>query len=163
MIVSVFTDASVLFKNCGYAFYIGCKMGKLQKAGRLKARTSKVDLAELHCIANAIYTLKHSKFTPIDKVFVYCDNAQCVGVLNGDMRFSDPDKRKVIDEIHFLMIEVCIKNGKTMRDIDTFFSVNHIKAHTGNADIFSKINDWCDKNAKLYSNNKSLKKLKKSA
>jgi ribonuclease HI len=167
MKVSIFTDASVRFKWCGDAFYIGCRIGKIQKAGRLKVRTNKTDLAELHCIANAVYTLKHSKFTPIDKVFIYCDSASSVNVLNGLARFVDEEKRKVVDEIHFLMIEVCVKHGKTMRDLDTFFEVSHIKAHTGKDDIFSKINDWCDKNAKLYSKpilaNPQKKTKKKSA
>lgn len=161
MKVSIFTDASVRFKNCGYAFYIGCKIGKLQKAGKLKIRTDNVDLAELHCIANAVYTLKHSKFNPIDKVFIYCDNANCVTALHSKLAFKNDENRKVVDEIHFLMMEVCIKHGKTMRDIDSFFEISHIKAHTGQNDIFSKINAWCDKNAKLYS--KSGLPKKKSA
>lgn len=163
MKVSIFTDASVRFKVCGFAFYIGCRIGKIQKAGRLKIQTAKVDLAELHCIANAVYTLKHSKFQPIEKVFIYCDNEACVGALNSLARFSDLEKRKVVDEIHFLMIEVCIKHGKTMRDIDTFFNVQHVKAHTGNDDKFSRINNWCDENAKLYVKKKPTTKKKKAA
>lgn len=153
MKVSIFTDASVRFKNCGYAFYIGCRMGKIQKAGQLKIHTGNVALAELHAIANAVYTLKHSKFTPIDKVFIYCDSDSAVMALNGLARFQDEETRKAVDEIHYLMIEVCVKHGKTMRDIDTFFEVAHIKAHTEGDDIYSKINAWCDTNAKLYSKN----------
>jgi hypothetical protein len=163
MIATIFTDASVRFKNCGYAFYIGCRTGKIQKAGRLKIRTDQVDLAELHCLANAVYTLKHCKFTPIEKVFIYCDNDTAVSALNGTALFKSEEKRKVVDEIHFLMMDVCIKYGKTMRDIDTFFEVNHIKAHTGGSDIFSKINAWCDKNAKHYSKSILPKNKKKSA
>lgn len=163
MKVSIFTDASVRYKICGYAFYIGCRIGKIQKAGRLKIQTPKVDLAELHCIANAVYTLKHSKFSPIEKVFIYCDNISCVNALNSLARFTDGEKRKVVDEIHFLMIEVCIKHGKTMRDIDTFFQIQHVKAHTNKGDKFSKINDWCDKNAKLYVKKSTTTKTKKAA
>lgn len=162
MKISIFTDASVRFKWCGYAFYIGCRMGKIQKAGRLKVRTSKSDLAELHCIANAIYTLKHSKFGKIENVHIYSDSESAVMALNGLSRFADEEKRKAIDEIHFLMIEVCVKHGKTMRDIDDFFKVTHVKAHTGASDIYSRINDWCDKSAKQYAYppNRPIKKKK---
>lgn len=160
MKVSIFTDASVRFLNCGYAFYIGCRQGKIQKAGKLKMKSAFVDLAELHCLANAIYTLKHSKFSPVSKVFIYCDNKTVVEALNGTALFKDEQKRKVVDEIKFLMMDICLKHGKTLRDVDTFFEVIHIKAHTGNTDVFSKINAWCDKNAKLYSYRKPNKIIK---
>lgn len=162
MKVTIFTDASVRFKQCGYAFYIGCKIGKIQKAGKLKIKTHKVDLAELHCLANAVYTLKHCKFSPIEKVFIYCDNDTVVNSMYSKILFSDPEKRKVVDEIHFLMMDICVKHGLTIRDIETFFEIRHIKAHTGQSDIYSKINDWCDKNAKVYSKNILPTKKKKT-
>lgn len=152
MKISIFTDASVRNPICGYAFYIGCRTGKLQKAGKLKYEGGDTIMAELHALANALFTLKHSKFAPISKVWIYCDQAQVVKVINGSHRgFKSEEHRKVIDECHFLMMEICMREGKSIRDIEEMFSVNHIKAHTGNTDILSKINHWCDYNAKLYS------------
>lgn len=152
MKISIFTDASVRNPICGYAFYIGCRTGKLQKAGKLKYEGRDTGIAELHCVANALFTLKHSKFAPITKVWLYCDRMDVVDNLNGANRgYKNIELRKVIDECHFLMMEICMREGRSIRDMEEMFSVNHIKAHTGNTDILSRINHWCDYNAKLYS------------
>lgn len=157
MKVSIFTDASIVENNCGYAFYIGCKSAKIQKAGKLRKSNINITLAELHCIANAVYTLKHSKIDPVTKIFIYTDNSQCVDALNKDARFKDAETRSVVDEIHFLMMEICVKHGMSIRYIYKMFSINHIKAHTGKTDIMSKINHWCDVNARKYAKpNKQL-------
>ena len=153
MKVSIFTDASVNIelRKAGYAFYIGCQIGKIQKAGKLKIETNVSTTAELHCIANAVYTLLHSKFSPITKVFIYSDSKNCIDCITGNSRsFKDIEVRRVLEEINFLMIEVCIKHGKPIRSIKTFFELIHVKAHTKRTDKISQINDWCDKNAKKY-------------
>ncbi len=153
MIVSIFTDASVNseLKKCGYAFYIGCKTGKIQKAGKLKVETTKSHTAELHCLANAIYTLKHCKFEPITKVIIHSDSKLCLDIISGESRsFADKEARKVLDEINFLMMEICIKHGKSIRQVKSFFEFVHVKAHTKKSDKLSVINDWCDQNARKY-------------
>lgn len=153
MKVSVFTDASVqpTTRKAGFAFYIGCKTGKLMKAGKLKTATSDALIAELHCIANALHTLKLSQFTGITKVWLFSDSAMSVDILSGTAReFSDKKKRVVVREIEFLMIEICMKNGFSLRDVHAFFTIKHIKAHTGKGDRYSRINAWCDRNAKEY-------------
>lgn len=150
MKVSIFTDASVVQNHCGYAFYIGCTAGKIQKAGKLKIRTTNVLIAEMHCIANALHTLKHSKFNPITKVWIYSDSLMSIYAINDAIRLKDNEHRAVVDEIRFLMMEICLRENRSIRDINKMFSLNHIKAHTGKSDKLSKINQWCDVNARYY-------------
>jgi ribonuclease HI len=153
MKITLITDASVnsQYHRCGYGFYIGCAEGKLQKAGLLRLRSRDVVMAELHCIANGLHTLKHSKFKPVSAVWIWCDNLHCVNIISGEQRgFRDPEHRKVTDEIWFLMMEICMGNGKTIRDVDAMFKIQHVKAHTGREDKISKINEWCDQNARKY-------------
>jgi len=52
MKISIFTDASLehTYGVGGFAFYIGCQVGKIQKAGSLKdvlAKNNGVNIAEL--------------------------------------------------------------------------------------------------------------------
>lgn len=155
MKVSIFTDASVdNARNIGgFAFYIGCVAGKIQKAGKLKNVGKIPDslVAELYAIGNALHTLKHSKFTPITNVIIYSDSLISVQLLNGDRNgLKDKDKRDIVDEIYFLMMEICLREGKSIRYVDTMFSFKHIKAHSGKKDKMSLINQWCDKNARKY-------------
>lgn len=161
MKISIFTDASVVVDHCGYAFYIGCTAGKLQKAGKLRHRTKDTVVAELYCLANALHTLKHSKLAPISKVWIYCDQLQVVRVVAGDTRnFRNPDHRKVVEEIRFQMMEICIRENRSIREVDKMFELNHIRAHTGNKDIWSRINKWCDENARRYAKMKPTKPKK---
>jgi ribonuclease HI len=163
MKISIFTDASIEFTKGagGFAFYIGCINGKLQKAGTLKAVTTNICLAELHCIANALYTLKHSKFKPISKVWLFTDNKASSDMLENNFRgFREPELRDVVEEIRFLCMEICLRENKSIRDVKTMFTFQHIKAHTGKKDRMSEINAWCDKNAKMYMK-RALNKLSK--
>lgn len=161
MKISIFTDASLTGDNGGYAFYIGCRTGKLQKAGKLKEHTTNIMYAEMYSIANALYTLKNSKFTPISVVWLYSDRKDVIDVLNGDKPiFKKTQSRKIYEEIKFLMMEICIREGKSIRYVDKMFNFNHITAHTGADDIKSKINAWCDENARRYAKMKPTKPKK---
>jgi ribonuclease HI len=152
MNVSIFTDASVHteLKKAGFAFYIGCKAGKIQKAGKLKVETGDSTTAELHCIANAVHSLLHSKFQPITQVFIFSDSNNSLQSIKGDAGLKDKELRRVLDEIKILMMETCLKHGKSIRSVNTFFKLVHVKAHTKKTDKLSQINAWCDENAKKY-------------
>lgn len=153
MIVSIFTDASVnsQLEKAGFAFYIGCKAGKIQKAGKLKIDTGECTTAELHCIANAVYTLLHCKFEPITKVFIYSDSKGCLNAISGESRsFRSKEVRDVLKEINILMMEICLKHGKSIRQVNSFFELAHVKAHNKKQDKLSIINSWCDHNSRKY-------------
>lgn len=152
MKISIFTDASVdtTKGTGGYAFYIGCVKGKIMKAGILKS-ASNSGIAELQCLGNALHTLKYCKFKPITNVMVYCDMLMAVTVMNGESRnFKDPILRTIVEEINFLMLEICIIEKVNIRNVRKFFTFQHVRAHTGNKDKLSIINNWCDKNAIKY-------------
>ncbi len=159
MKITIITDASIVRGKCGFAFYIGCTKGKIQRAGELKMTGSDTVLAEFNCIANALHMLKHSKYAPITKVWLWCDNIMCVKVIKGEIRtFRSLSHRQITDEIHFLMMEICLREGKSIRTIDAMFEVNHIQGHTGNKDKLSVIQNWCDENARKYAKQKTTKK-----
>lgn len=153
MNVTINTDASVVAnKYAGFAFWIVCNDGRIQKAGYIKQKVTNPNDAEMFCIANALHTLLHSRFKGVSKVVLNTDSEQCIKMLNGDI--SVPTKSKIIrkgyDESTVLMYEILLKHGKNIRDINEFFSLRHVRAHTGTQDARSKVNEWCDRQAKLY-------------
>lgn len=165
MRLSIFTDASVDHRSetAGFAFYIGCKEGKIQKAGKLKVETKKSHVPELHCIANALYTLLHSKFAGVTSVYIYTDSQISINAISLENRtFKRDEIANVVTEIDFLMMEICLKYGKSIRSVKTFFKLNHVRAHTYNTDKLSVINNWCDENAKKYMRLAVKEKNKKS-
>jgi len=151
MLVTINTDASYREGCAGYAFWIVCDAGKIQKAGRIQGKTLGSVQSEMMCIANAIYTLKHSKFKGVNKVIVNTDSLTSINYLVGESKFkSESPLGCAIDEARFNMMEVCMKFGKSIRDISTMFEFRHVKAHSGKKDSRSYVNEWCDKEAKKY-------------
>lgn len=158
MLVTVNTDASYRSGAAGYAFWIVCDAGKLQKAGEIKNKVAGINDAELMCIANAIHTLKHSKFKGIEKVIINTDSQTSIDFLSGKSRpkYSSPISN-IVDETYFNMLEVCLKYGKSIRQVKQVFEFRHVKAHSGKKDSRSYVNDWCDKEAKKYCKQAYLK------
>lgn len=150
MIVTVNTDASCVEGFGGYAFWIVCDAGKIQKAGKLKSKSKNTTLFEMMCIANALYTLLHSKFTPITKIIINTDSQSSIDFLTFSKTNATEACRKLAEECYFTMLELCLKNGKSIRDVKKFIEFRHVKAHTKNKDKRSYVNEWCDKEAKKY-------------
>lgn len=151
MKISIITDASCIGNSSGFAFYIGCTAGKIQKAGKLKTETGNISIAEMHCLANALHTLKFCKFKPVTSVHVYMDAIITVDYMNDKSRgFKGDEHKRIQDEIFFLMLDICIANGHPIRSVNKIFYYHHIRAHTGNKDKLSLINNWCDVNARKY-------------
>jgi ribonuclease HI len=145
MLITINTDASCSEAYGGYAFWIVCDAGKIQKAGKIKAEIKGSQQAEMMCIANALHTLKHSKFKSISKVIINTDSTPCIQALTGFKSSWEGAK-----ECLFTMMEICIANGKSIREVSEMFEFRHVKAHTGKKDKRSFVNEWCDKEAKKY-------------
>ena len=163
MKISIFTDASVSheYNVGGYAFYIGCVEGKIQKAGIFRGKISAdTNVAELKCIANALHTLLHAKFSPATSVFIFTDSLSSIHHINNKARFKTIPERDLVDEIKLLMMEYCQKHLIPIRNYRKLFNFQHIKAHTKKKDKPSLINHWCDKQANAY-NCKAVAKAKK--
>ncbi|RZJ89600.1 MAG: hypothetical protein EOO20_10495 [Chryseobacterium sp.] len=145
MLITINTDASFSDVYGGYAFWIVCDAGKIQKAGKIKAKIRGSQQAEMMCIANALHTLKHSRFKGISKVIINTDSQPSINALTGFKSSWEGAQ-----ECLFTMMELCIANGKSIRDVGEFFEFRHVKAHTGKKDKRSFVNEWCDKEAKKY-------------
>lgn len=164
MKMTIFTDASVTpeLKIGGYAFYIGCTKGMIKKAGVLKTPCETSAHGELYSVANALHTLKYCRFKPVTSVVIYTDYLRTVEILNNDtISFRDKSLRNIIEEINFLMLEICIQENINIRKLRQVFNFLHVKAHTGNRDKLSIINNWCDKEASKYRKLAMPKKPKK--
>ena len=151
MQVTINTDASFKQGYGGYAFWIVCDAGKIQKAGKIKEPCLGSSDAEAMCITNAIYTLKHSRFTEITKVIINTDSEPSIHLLSGTIKAGVKTAiSKVIEECKLLMMEICLANGLSIRDYKTVFELRHVKAHSGKKDSRSFVNEWCDQEAKRY-------------
>jgi ribonuclease HI len=147
MLITINTDASWRERHAGYAFWIVCDAGKIQKAGKIKKLVDNSAIAEMMCIANALHTLKHSRFSEITKVIINTDSQHCIDRLGIGAKFKDSST----DECLFTMMEICLKLGKSIRDMHSIFEFRHVKAHSGKKDSRSFVNEWCDREAKKYS------------
>src|SRR5690606_21656384 len=93
MLVTINTDASCFqHKYSGYAFYIICNDGKIQKAGMLKDEMNATE-AEYACLCNALYTLLHSRFKGITKVVVNTDCLYVIKTVSGESKKPKYDHR----------------------------------------------------------------------
>ena len=87
------------------------------------------------------------------------DELATVKYFNNDSRgMRGTEQRTVLEEIFFLMLDICIANGNPIRHVESMFSFHHVKAHTGNRDKLSLINNWCDINARKYATQARKKK-----
>jgi ribonuclease HI len=158
VLVTINTDASFRSGSAGYAFWIVCNAGKIQKAGEIKLKVAGINDAEMMCIANTIHTLKHSKFKEIEKVIINTDSQISIDYLSGRSRPKHGSTiSNVVDETYFNMLEVCLKYGKSIREVKHVFEFRHVKAHSGKKDSRSYVNDWCDKESKKYCRQAYLK------
>ena len=148
-ICTIYTDAS--FKIVGdkvlssWAMYARCNNGRLEHSANFKNNSSKDPThAEARAIFKAI-KMCYKKWPDIDIVFVNTDSlAVChsmwpngIGRQNMKISKSKPESYQIIKA----MQEWLIKHNLISR-------FKHVKAHTGNSDVRSWVNDRCDKNAK---------------
>lgn len=142
MIVTVNTDASFREGSAGYAFWIVCNLGRIQKGGKLRGVIRSPHDAETMAIANALHTLVHAKFDGIRKVIV---NTDCLPAI-ASIKKTDNEKRKV-KVLAALKVKQYILVLKS-KGISVEF--RHVKAHNGAPDARSRVNEWCDRTAKHY-------------
>lgn len=145
MLITINTDASWIEGFAGYAFWIVCDAGKIQKAGKIKSKVKGSQQAEMMCICNALHTLKHSRFKGINKVIINTDSEPCILALKNFKSSFEGAK-----ECLYMMMEICVANGMTLRDSNKMFELRHVKAHTGKKDKRSFVNEWCDKESRKY-------------
>lgn len=138
--ITINTDASFHHskKVGGYAFYIVCDLFKIQKAGKFKILPKSAEEAEIMCIGNAIATLLAQKELPNCKWLI----------INNDCKFGMQKirscKGKLATSVHKLWQQLITRLGSCKNRF------RHVAAHTNNTDARSKVNDWCDREAKKW-------------
>jgi ribonuclease HI len=138
--ITINTDASFhpRYKVGGYAFYIVCDLFKIKKSGKFKKELTGSMDAEMMSIGNALHTLLYQKGAPKSKYLII--NTDCQYAITAIKKQSTPLGK----EIYKIWNKVILKVGSTNNEI------RHVKAHSGVDDKRSKVNEWCDTEAKKW-------------
>ena len=140
--ITVNTDASYhpVHGVGGYAFYIICDLFKIQKGGHFKVNPKSAMEAEMMCMANAVHTLLNQDL-PQTKLIV----------INSDCLYSFDRIGLKKQGVGRLIAQILKKiRFKTSELGDTKIEFRHVKAHTGSKDSRSRVNEWCDNEAKKW-------------
>lgn len=159
MIINIFTDASLNTQtlNAGYAFYIGCRANKIQRAGALQRKMKSTTLAELQAIINAVYMLRRAKLPTPSKVVIHTDSMECVKILQGSQQTPyDGYTRACFEECQFQLMDYLQSIGLPVYKYRMYVEFKHVKAHTGGTSKHSLINRWCDLESRRYREDKDI-------
>lgn len=140
--ITINTDASFCpnKKVGGYAFYIKCDDFKITKSGIIREVHGSSD-AELKAIGNAIHTLLHCKDLPsFAWIIVNTDSMVAMKWL----KVKKDSGHKSTELVKNLIKRLERRIGGTKIEF------RHVKAHSGKADARSWVNEWCDREAKIY-------------
>lgn len=139
--LTINTDASFHpdYKVGGYAFYIVCDLFKVQKAGMFKVEPQNSLEAEMMCIANAIFVASKQKQYPYINLVVINSDALYAFERVGKKK-KDPFGRKIANLLRDLRMVTGFQK----------YEFRHVKAHSGVNDARSKVNEWCDREAKKW-------------
>lgn len=138
--ITINTDASFNHskKVGGYAFYIVCDLFKIQKSGKFKTNPVSAEEAEIMCIGNAIATLLAQKELPSCKWLI----------INNDCKYGmqkiKSSKGKLAISVHKLWQQLIHRLGSCKNKF------RYVAAHTDKDDARSKVNEWCDREAKKW-------------
>ncbi len=149
MLTTINTDASYHsdYKIGAFAFWSISDQFKITKAGYFKQECKNPHEAEMKCIINAIaVTLSANK--NIRRIVFNTDSMNSIHVFTNDranirrygLQWAAPLRRQ---------FNKYLKNydrGRNRLKIE----FRHVKAHTGNDDKRSYVNEWCDTQAKYY-------------
>lgn len=142
MTVTITTDASFHYKYkiAGWAFWISTNNGSIKRSGIFKTNVANPTESELKCIANGIHVLQLSGLN-VTKLIV---NTDCMG----GIQYHAKEKKKNSEKHRGLRnASELIKTLLDGKYPEVIF--RHVKAHNGQPDARSYVNDWCDKAAKM--------------
>lgn len=146
MLVTINTDASYVHGYAGYAFWIVCNEFKVLKAGTLRSKVKRPELAEFKCIINALHILFKNDCKSVNKIIF---NTDCLNVIHLLKKDKISIKKYGLKGYGFEdLVEKFYNILKNRKDIEIEF--RHVKSHTGINDARSYVNEWCDREAKKY-------------
>jgi len=144
MLVTVNTDASYIHGYAGYAFWIVCNEFKVLKAGILRQKVKRPEIAEFKCIINACHILFKNDCSNVNKIIINTDCMNVIHCLSKDQaminRYNLKKEFTVLTNKFYSLFK-----GKNIE-----IELRHVKSHTGINDARSYVNEWCDREAKKY-------------
>jgi len=146
--INVNADASFSENNqiAAYAFHIHSADFIVRQVGIIHGNPKNSTEAELTAIEYALKSLLHQPcYKGSEKVVIFSD---CMGALSKVLH----PRNKRDGEVHELWKKLSNRSGKPL--------LKHIKAHTENKDVASKINKWCDESAREAMNKRIQEKNK---
>lgn len=145
MLVTINTDASYIDGFAGYAFWIVCNEFKVTKAGILRKKVKRPEIAEFKCIINALHILFKNDCKNVSKIIFNTDCLNVIHCLTGNKKAISKYKLNISSFSELTLMFNSIMKGK---DIEVEF--RHVQSHTGLNDARSYVNEWCDREAKKY-------------
>lgn len=147
MIVTINTDASFTFKHQRgtFAFWMVCNRFKIQKAGILRKKCSRPEIAELRAIINAVHILGKENCAGVTKIIINTDCLNAIHILSDDTKAIKRFQLASFGTMLRFRFEEVLRSHKIHRIPIEF---RHVRSHTDNTDARSYVNDWCDTEAK---------------
>lgn len=144
MLCTINTDASFHpeYKVGAFAFWSVCDQFRIQKAGFLRDFVKNPDEAEIKCIINALKVTLNSDKT-ISKIIINTDSLNAKAVFENDKKHVQKYGLKKWRRLEKMFSNLVKKHNVS-------YEIRHVKAHTGDDNARSYVNEWCDKNAKYY-------------
>lgn len=142
--VTIFTDMSMGNSGLlGWAFYIRSDYAQIKQAGCIKFEGKSTYQAEMITIGKALKYMKDAhKNYEINKVYIYCDNQDCIDTLTAySLRLWLFQKPKFYNEF----------NQRLKLFLDSLGLVlegRKVKAHTSGKCVRTSVNNWMDGEAR---------------
>jgi|SRR5688572_19327546 len=138
--ITINTDASFHPKHKvgGYAFYIICDRYKIMKSGAFKKEPKSPLEAEMMCIGNALHTVLYHK-DHVESLYL---------IINTDCKYAIDHIKKQLSPLGKDIYKIWYKVIVKVRSRKNEF--RYVKAHSGVDDKRSKVNEWCDSEAKKW-------------
>ena len=145
MLVTINTDASFIQGFAGYAFWMVCNEFKVLKAGVLRGKVKRPEIAEFKCVINALHILFKNDCKNVTKIII---NTDCMNVIHCCQDNKAEIKKYGLNVKEFPELTDMFKKIMKGKNIEVEF--RHVKSHTGINDARSYVNQWCDREAKKH-------------
>lgn len=139
--ITIYSDASYHHdKQTGmFAFYLKTSDITFKKSGQLPSTIKNIVEAEMYAICNALH-YAHSMNIKAVGVTINTDSKSAMSFFTRDINKCSGGYLKLRKLFDQNCISVC--QGRNVK-------IKHVKAHTGNKDTRSYLNNLCDKLARL--------------
>jgi ribonuclease HI len=144
MTITVNTDASYSHQHKvgAFAYWITTENGRYKNAGVLRNVQDSLD-AELQAIANAFHSILKKEWTGITHIYINTDCEAAINLLK-KKKIRTLKAKKTYHAADFI-VSTLEKLGDANKHSPDFYSIRHVKGHSGKDSPRKFVNDWCDK------------------